>query len=140
MHAYGVPLRESLSYILSSSRMKKDVSSRGQRRQSVNICARTPSSTVTSRASSASNGVTMYLTESNGTNFSEIISAKGRSCVELEFDASLFWRVAERFLRSFPGSDVVFGNSRVAEDTLEVTGEESIIGYMSTLRSVKGVT
>ena len=100
------------------------------REQSVNICACTPSWTVTSRAISASKGVTMYSAESKGRNFSElkITSAKGLSTVEFEPEpSSLFNGAEERFLRSFPGSvAAVFRKSRVVEDTLEVTGEESI--------------
>ena len=70
-----------------------------------NICAwakSIPSSTVTSRASSASNGAIMYLSESNGRNFSETIAVRGRSFVELE--ASLFNGAGGRVLQSFPGS------------------------------------
>jgi len=62
----------------------------------VNICACSPSSTVTSRAASALNGLTMYISASKGGNFSEIISAKGRSFVELELEASLFNGAAVR--------------------------------------------
>ena len=61
-------------------------------KQSANICARIPSWTSRSRATSASNGETMYIAESNGRNFSEITSAKGRSIVKLEPEPSLLFK------------------------------------------------
>ena len=96
--------------------MKRDMSAytrcsntsrKGEGRQNVNICgAYTPSWTAISRAASVLNGVTIYVAESNGRNFSEITSAKGRSIVEFEppEPSLLFNGAAERFVRSFPES------------------------------------
>ena len=61
----------------------------GQKCKIYALYAHIPSSTVASRATSASKGVTMYIAESNGRNFSEIISAKGRSFAELEVSLEL---------------------------------------------------